>query len=123
MKPAWATAALALAPAVFFSAELGQTSLIVGAAMIGGWVCRDERPALAGVLFGVAACIKPQAMILAPIVLWGRWRMLGWMAGAGAALVARQPRLRLAPLAGVAAGAGRLQARSPRAPTASTPRR
>ena len=86
VKPVWATAALALAPAVFFSAELGQTSLIVGAAMIGGWLLRDKRPALAGVLFGLAACVKPQAMILAPIVLWGRWRMLAWMAGTGAAV-------------------------------------
>ncbi|HEY1426863.1 MAG TPA: glycosyltransferase family 87 protein [Caulobacteraceae bacterium] len=87
VKPAWATAALALAPVVFFSAELGQTSLIVGAAVIGGWVLRDRRPALAGLLFGIAACIKPQAMLLAPIVLWGRWRMLGAMAAACAALV------------------------------------
>jgi hypothetical protein len=87
VKPVWATAALALAPVVFFSAELGQTSLIVGAAAIGGWVLRDKRPALAGALFAIAASIKPQVMILSPIVLWGRWRMLGWMAAAGAALV------------------------------------
>jgi multidrug transporter EmrE-like cation transporter len=87
VKPVWASAALALAPAVFFSAELGQTSLIVGAVMIGGWLLRDQRPALGGVLFGLAACVKPQAMILAPIVLWGRWRMLGWMAATGAVLV------------------------------------
>ncbi len=87
VKPVWATAALALAPAVFFSAELGQTSLIVGAAVVGGWLLRDRRPALAGALFGIAASIKPQAMILAPIVLWGRWRMLAFMAATGAALV------------------------------------
>jgi hypothetical protein len=87
VKPAWASAALVITPVVFFSAELGQTSLIVGAAVIGGWLLRDSRPAVAGVLFGLAACIKPQAMILAPIVLWGRWRMLGWMAATGAALV------------------------------------
>ncbi len=87
VKPVWATAALAIAPVVFFSAELGQTSLLVGAAAIGGWVMRDKRPALAGVLFGLAACIKPQAMLLAPIVLWGRWRVLAYMAATGAALV------------------------------------
>jgi multidrug transporter EmrE-like cation transporter len=86
IKPVWATAALGLAPVVFFSAELGQTSLLVGAAMIGGWGLRDARPALAGVLFGIAACIKPQAMLLAPVVLWGRWRMLAYMAATGAAL-------------------------------------
>jgi hypothetical protein len=87
VKPVWATAGLALAPVVFFSAELGQTSLIVGAAAIGGWVLRERRPALAGVLFGLAACIKPQAMVLAPIVLWGRWRMLAFMVATGVALV------------------------------------
>jgi multidrug transporter EmrE-like cation transporter len=86
VKPVWATAALALAPVVFFSAELGQTSLLVGAAVVGGWALRDARPGLAGVLFGVAACIKPQAMLLAPLVLWGRWRMLGFIAATGAAL-------------------------------------
>jgi hypothetical protein len=56
--------------------------------MIGAWLMRDSRPALAGVLLGLAACIKPQALVLAPIVFWGRWRMLGWMVAAGAALVA-----------------------------------
>jgi hypothetical protein len=55
--------------------------------MIGGWVLREKRPRLAGVLFALAACIKPQAMVLAPIVLWGDWRTLRWAAGAGAALV------------------------------------
>ena len=88
VKPAWAAAVLVVSPVVFFSAELGQTSLIVGAAMLTGWRWRGARPALAGVLFGLAACIKPQAMILAPVILWGRWRMLAWMAGAGVALVA-----------------------------------
>ena len=88
VRPAWATAGLFIAPIVVFSAELGQTSLPVGAAVIGGFLVLERRPALAGVLFALAAAIKPQAMILAPIVLWGRWRTLGWMAGAGAALVA-----------------------------------
>jgi hypothetical protein len=87
VKPAWAAAILALSPVVFFSAELGQTSLLVGAAMLTGWRWRDARPALAGLLFGLAACIKPQAMILAPVILWGRWRMLAWMALAGVGLV------------------------------------
>jgi hypothetical protein len=88
VRPAYATLLLAVVPSVFFAAELGQTSLPVGAAMIGAWLARDHRPALAGVLLGVAACIKPQALALAPIVFWGRWRMLGWMLAAGAALVA-----------------------------------
>jgi hypothetical protein len=88
VRPLLATALLALSPIVFFSAELGQTSLIVGAAMLTGWRWREARPALAGVLFGLAACVKPQTMLLAPLVLWGRWRMLGWMALTGVALVA-----------------------------------
>jgi hypothetical protein len=88
IRPTWATAALLAAPPVFFSAMLGQTTLAIGAAMIGGWLTLERRPALAGVLFAIAACIKPQAMILAPIVLWGRWRTLGWMAGAGLATIA-----------------------------------
>ncbi|HXQ14751.1 MAG TPA: glycosyltransferase family 87 protein [Caulobacteraceae bacterium] len=88
VRPAYATALLAITPVVFFAAELGQTSLPVGAAMTGAWLSRDSRPALAGILLGVAACIKPQALVLAPIVFWGRWRMLGWMMASGAALVA-----------------------------------
>jgi hypothetical protein len=88
IRPIYATAVLAICPVVFFSAELGQTSLLVGAAMIGAWLMRDNRPALAGVLLGLAACIKPQAVLLAPIVFWGRWRTLAWMIAVGAALVA-----------------------------------
>jgi multidrug transporter EmrE-like cation transporter len=88
VRPAWATALLAICPVVFFAAELGQTSLLIGAAMIGAWLNRETRPALAGVLLGIAACIKPQALVLAPIVFWGRWRTLGSMLAVGAALVA-----------------------------------
>jgi hypothetical protein len=88
VRPPYAAALLAIAPVVFFAAELGQTSLPVGAAMIGAWLTRDSRPALAGILLGLAACIKPQALALAPIVFWGRWRMLGWMMASGAALAA-----------------------------------
>jgi hypothetical protein len=88
VKPVWVTALLAICPIVFFAAELGQTSLPVGAALIGAWLNRDTRPALTGVLLGMAACIKPQALILAPLVFWGRWRSLGWMLATGAALVA-----------------------------------
>ena len=88
VRPAYAAALLAITPVVFFAAELGQTSLPVGAAMIGAWLSRDSRPALAGVLLGVAACIKPQALVLAPIVFWGHWRLLGWMMATGVTLVA-----------------------------------
>jgi hypothetical protein len=88
VRPVWATALLALSPVVFFSAELGQTSLLIGAVVLLAWRWRESRPWLAGALFGLAACIKPQAMIVAPLILWGRWRMLAAMAATGLAVVA-----------------------------------
>ena len=87
VKPAWAALGLFIAPPVVLAISPGQTSLIVGAAMIGGWLALEKRPAAAGVLFAIAACIKPQAMILAPIVLWGHWRVWRWAAITGLALV------------------------------------
>ena len=87
IKPAWATLALFIAPPVVLALSPGQTSLLIGAAIIAGWLSLEKRPALAGLLFGLAAGIKPQAMLLAPIVLWGHWRAMRWAAIAGAALV------------------------------------
>jgi multidrug transporter EmrE-like cation transporter len=87
VKPPWAALALFIAPPVVLAISPGQTSLIVGAAMIGGWLWREDRPRLAGILFAVAACIKPQAMILAPVVLWGHWRLVRWALIGGLALV------------------------------------
>lgn len=66
-------------PLLFLSAPLllsltfGQTGLMIGTLVVAGFQRLDERPRLAGVLLGLAACIKPQAMLLAPIILWGRW--------------------------------------------------
>jgi hypothetical protein len=88
VRPVWAAAALFVAPPVFIAAELGQTSLIVGAAAISAWLIIERRPALAGVLLAFAACIKPQAMILAPLVLWGRWRSVTAMTTAGVGICA-----------------------------------
>jgi hypothetical protein len=88
VRPAWAAVALVAAPPVFIAGELGQTSLLVGAAVIAGLLARERWPALAGALFAVALCVKPQTMIMAPIVLWGRWRVLAWMAVACLALAA-----------------------------------
>jgi multidrug transporter EmrE-like cation transporter len=87
VRPSFAVLALFIVPPVVLAISPGQTSLFVGAAMLGGWLTREKRPALAGVLFAVAACIKPQAMILAPVVLWGHWRLVRWAIGAGAAIV------------------------------------
>src|SRR5580658_3192532 len=55
VRPAWAAAALVAAPPVFIAGELGQTTLLVGAAAIGGFQLVERRPWLAGALFGVAA--------------------------------------------------------------------
>jgi alpha-1,2-mannosyltransferase len=87
VRPAWLALALFIAPPVVLAIAPGQTSLMVGGAMIGGWLTLKDRPALAGVLFAVAACIKPQAMLLAPIVLWGHWRAMRWALIAALGLV------------------------------------
>jgi len=87
VRPNWATIGLFVAPPVVLAIAPGQTSLLVGAAMIGGWLSLKQRPVLAGVLFAVAACIKPQAMILAPILMRGHWRAMRWSLIAGLGLV------------------------------------
>jgi multidrug transporter EmrE-like cation transporter len=78
IKPSWAALGLFVVPPVVLAISPGQTSLIVGAAMIAGWLWREDRPRLAGLAFAAAVCIKPQAMILAPVVLWGQWRLVRW---------------------------------------------
>ena len=87
VRPAWASLALLIVPPVVLAVSPGQTSLLVGAAMMGGFALRERRPAVAGALFAVAAAIKPQAMLLAPIVLFGDWRTLRWAAATGLCLV------------------------------------
>ena len=87
VKPPLATLALFVTPPVVLAIAPGQTSLAVGAAMIAGWLTLDKRPALAGVLFALAACIKPQAMVMAPILLWGHWRAVRWATIAGLTLI------------------------------------
>ena len=87
VRPNWATIGLFISPPVVLAIAPGQTSLLVGAAMIGGWLSLKRRPVLAGVLFALAACIKPQAMILAPILLRGHWRAMRWSLIAGLGLV------------------------------------
>jgi len=71
-------------PAVLMGVVGGQTCLIMGALLFAGATFRN-RPALAGALLGVAACIKPQVVVLLPLVLLaGReWRMIAGAVGAG----------------------------------------
>ena len=73
-------------PPVVFAAITGQTSLLLGAAILCGlWQFR--RPWLAGALLGAALCIKPQLLFLLPAGLLAAraWRVLlftGLMAAA-----------------------------------------
>jgi hypothetical protein len=65
-----------LSPMVVQSIFSGQSSLLVGALIFGG-VASANRHA-AGILFAIAACIKPQAALLVPIALIAArdWRAL-----------------------------------------------
>jgi hypothetical protein len=68
-------------PMVGLDLLLGQTTLWIGALLIGGVTLLRTRPAIAGVLLGVAAAIKPQFAIMLPVALLaGRH----WVAIAGA---------------------------------------
>jgi hypothetical protein len=87
VKPAWAALLLFIVPPVVLAISPGQTSLLVGAALIGGWLNLERRPAIAGLLFAVAACVKPQAAVLAPLLMFGHWRALRWAAIGGLGLV------------------------------------
>lgn len=75
------------APHVVLVLLLGQTTLLVGALLIWGVTLVRDRPALAGLLLGIAASIKPQSAILLPVALLaGRhWVAIG---GACAGFVA-----------------------------------
>jgi hypothetical protein len=76
-----------LAPPVVFAAVTGQTSLLIGAAMLCG-LSRLHRPWLAGVLLGAALCVKPQLLFLLPFGLAGAraWRPLATTALAAGVL-------------------------------------
>jgi hypothetical protein len=68
---------LVVCPPVVFAAVTGQTSLLLGAAILCGlWQFR--RPWLAGALLGAAVCIKPQLLFLLPAGLLAAraWRVL-----------------------------------------------
>jgi hypothetical protein len=69
---------VALSPCALLVLDCGQAPFVMGGLVIGAFAILDRRPTLAGVLLGVAACIKPQIVLLAPIALvaQGRWRTL-----------------------------------------------
>jgi hypothetical protein len=76
-------------PPMILALVLGQTTLWIGALLIWGIVLLPKRPLLAGLLFGVAAAIKPQFAILLPIALLaGRhWPAILGSAGGFAAML------------------------------------
>ena len=66
-----------LLPTVMLVAYCGQVTFFVGGIVLAALAYRD-RPILAGVLFGIAAAVKPQVAVLVPIALLAeaRWRTL-----------------------------------------------
>jgi hypothetical protein len=78
---------VALFPCVLLVVDCGQMPFIMGGLVIGALMLKD-RPNLAGVMLGLAACLKPQFVVLAPIAfaLDGRWRTLIVAGLAGAAI-------------------------------------
>ena len=75
-RSSWAPLLL-LTPAVLWALPGGQTTVMMGALAFGGLQLL-HRPALAGVLFGLALSLKPQLVILIPLALLVRrqWDVL-----------------------------------------------
>ncbi|HEX4411793.1 MAG TPA: glycosyltransferase family 87 protein [Xanthobacteraceae bacterium] len=59
---------LAAAPGVAVCIFFGQNGFYTAALLVGGLLCRERRPILAGVLFGILT-IKPQLGLLLPVML------------------------------------------------------
>lgn len=80
---------LALFPCLWLVAAYGQTTFAVAGLVLLALTQR-ERPILAGVLFGLAAALKPQALVLLPVGLVAarQWRSLAAAACAGLVLFA-----------------------------------
>jgi len=84
-------AAMALMPASVLVMITGQVTFLIAAMTITAILNLEKRPILAGVLFGLAGVIKPQAMALLPVALVasGQWRAMAATAlTAGIAVVA-----------------------------------
>jgi hypothetical protein len=67
-----------LFPPIAYVAVCGQITFLIGALVTAGLALRP-RPILAGVLFGVAGCVKPQILVLLPLALAAdrQWRTIG----------------------------------------------
>jgi hypothetical protein len=63
-----------LSPCALLVIDCGQMPFIMGGLVIGALMLKD-RPILAGVLLGVAACLKPQFVLLAPLAFLAEGRI------------------------------------------------
>jgi alpha-1,2-mannosyltransferase len=79
---------LAVAPGIAICVFFGQNGFYTAALLIGGLVCLDRRPLLAGVFFGILT-IKPQIGLLLPVVLLlqRRWLTIAAAFATAAAMV------------------------------------
>jgi len=85
----FALIALMLAPACLINAIGGQNGFLSAALLIGGVLCIDKRPVLAGLLFGLLT-FKPHLGLVLPFALMalGAWRVIAVAAATAVALVA-----------------------------------
>ncbi|MBV9824457.1 MAG: DUF2029 domain-containing protein [Alphaproteobacteria bacterium] len=77
-----------LGPAAAINVSMGQNAFLTAALLVGGMRLARTRPALGGIVLGLAT-IKPQFWVLVPVALAAdrQWRALVWCF-AGAALLA-----------------------------------
>lgn len=70
--------AMVLTPSSVLVMLTGQVTFLVAALVVVALMALRGRPAIAGVLLGLAAALKPQALVLAPVALLaiGQWRAL-----------------------------------------------
>ncbi len=75
----WAVPLSLASPHAVLVCILGQTTLVVGSIVIWSLTLLEKRPLLAGALIGIAAGLKPQVVVLAPVALVSanHWRALG----------------------------------------------
>jgi hypothetical protein len=73
VRPRWAVAILPFTLPVLIAAGMGQSVLLAVSAFSFGVLQLERRPRLAGALIALAACIKPQLVIMSPLLLLGRW--------------------------------------------------
>ena len=84
---------LAVAPGIAVCVFFGQNGFYTAALLIGGLLCLDRRPVLAGVLFGILT-IKPQLGLLLPVILLleRRWVTIASARGDDGSVGRRRPR-------------------------------